>query len=181
MIRNKFMGRQMILALVMFFGLATIFPSVSLANEQQVNEEDVEELANVLKVVYEEAVIKDEYGNTVGIDVEKLREEFGDIEEFAGLEDEIIASCQTKDSNIIQPMHHTEYHDNMNKCVNEGIVDNFGPLVTGAALAGIVDAILDKQYTTAAKKIISAGFRGSVVGTGVTLATMFIGCMIEHG
>lgn len=53
-------------------------PAIVGAQKSDAYNKEVEELANALEFVFEEATLYDENGNIVGLDVEMLEAEFGE-------------------------------------------------------------------------------------------------------
>lgn len=162
-----------------FFKVVTIFSLVMLlftpvVTNAQTNssedEKDVEELADALEFVYEEAVIKDEEGNIVGIDTKKIEEKFGSesTSELGKIKEN--ANC---DRVSVQSNSYVD-------CVSDKLGDYLGALVPTTAVATILKELDNGNYTLAAKKLVKAGVKGSIYGIAANLAWIETTCLWQE-
>ena len=76
---------------------------------------------------------------------------------------------------------YSRYKDNpawvsaYNKCVGRELKKSFGPI----AVTTLYEALRNKQYTKAAKKLIKLGVKGSLPGFVISLAFISNGCNAE--
>lgn len=156
------------------FSLSTSNVSAESVNKEKMDSE-VEKLANVLEFVFEEAVIEDKHGNIVDIDTAKIEEKFGDSPELESLKEAI-----KKEKNSIQPMINPDGPDGqgakMRKCTDAKIKNEWGQYITDATGAGVVGAIMNKNYKKGAKLLIKNGVKGSYAGIVYTLGKHWVQC-----
>lgn len=170
-----------VIALALFF---TSFSSV--ANAQKINNQQVDELAKTLEFVFEKAAIKDEFGNLVDFNITMIEEEFGATPEIEMLKVEREAFINHAQSKCLSSLSVSTFAterggDAVDRCIEDKVRSSYGELITGAVFAAIIDDILSKNFTSAAQRILKAGFRGTAIGIVGSLSAMFFTCLWTHG
>lgn len=178
---KKFLFLSMIFALVF-----SSFTSVASANEAK----EVENLAEQLEFLFEEAAVKDNFNNIVDFDIEKLERKYGTSPELKELESviysqyvqpkrKLVVSPVVKNDNLITPNHHIPEPDEFDYCLQRKITKNFKEVFSVNAIATIVSLIHEKQYTKAAGKLIKMGVKGNVFALAGQIAWYWGQCAIE--
>jgi len=156
------------LTLVLFTTSFSGFASAKVKTDQE--SKKVEELAKHLEFIFEEAALKDDNGNVIGFDANKIEEKFGPIPEI-----EKLKTISNPDEVTIKPMNAA-----VDRCVEKKIKSEYGDIITGAAIGAIVDYISERNYKMAAKKAIALGLRGSVVGIAIDLSILLGKCIASE-
>ncbi|WP_368653754.1 hypothetical protein AB4Y30_01450 [Ornithinibacillus sp. 4-3] len=144
-------------------------------------EEDVEELAHVLEILFDKGIIYDENGVQKGFDRELVKKELSDTEYsdlISDLEDENLLYDSNEEliSNnvpIFSIASKTPREAYLDKCITNELSNAFGL----AAAKTIIDAIKNKSFKKAAKALLKAGIKG--VGVPVTLGYILTSCLIK--
>lgn len=133
-------------------------------------EEDVEELANVLEVLFDTGVVYDYDGNIIGFDEEIIEREILDTQ-YSFLVDDIKELGLIVDNPPNNKTELTENYTNYNQvvpfktkrdafidqCILNKLNDSYGI----AAATAIITAIKNKQWTNAAKRLIKLGIKSA--------------------
>lgn len=160
----------------LFLGLITfsIFtPVVSATAKTNANTdydmEQVYEVADMLEFMYEEATIKDESGNVVDLDFDKIRGEYGDSEDLQKLE-AIIEDEKQSQSDIST--------FSWGDCMLEAVADFLGVSAVGSLISGGIMALFKKRAWVAAAKLIikTFGAQFTVAALAGTLAYFSVKC-----
>jgi len=163
------------LSLLLFIGL---LPNDALATEKKSDLNKEEELAGKMEVFFEEVVIKNDTGDPVGIDKNKLEKEFGDDPEFDSLQ-KMIAEEDNDIQPMINPSGPTGKGAEMRRCQDKKIVQEWKGYLTGSVISNIIDAMMSGNYKKGAKLLIKNGVKGSVPGIASTLAIHWYECYQE--
>ena len=145
------------------------------ANDEQVNDEQVAELAEKLEFIFEKATIKDKQGNVIDLDVDMIEEKFGVSPETEQLREQIIAFKTPTTDSI------STFSASVDRCVENKIITGYGDLISGAIIGAIIDDIASENYLSAAKRLLKMGVRGTPIGIAGSLAGMLLTCTITHG
>lgn len=174
-----------LLSITLVFGLITVFFIPANAGAQTFSnstDEEVEELAEVLKFIFEEATIKDQKGNPIDLDIELIEEEFGPSSELEKLKKTIaqeqpLLACEKNSAHIttFSILDNNKYIE----CVADKLGSWAGDFVPTTLIASVLEYINDGDYLNAAKKISKAGIKGSVWGIAGTLGWIVIECNWE--
>lgn len=193
-----------VLSLAIAFTLfITCFSGVASANQvEEFTEKEVDKLAEQLEFIYEEAVTKDENGNIIGVNIEKIEEEFGESEELEQLESTMqadsnnlsvsetglitdvqsglapSASFSVAAARKIQPYPPPDAFD---RCITNKIVKGYGEFFTTNTITTIINYMKKGNYRSAAHKLLSVGIKGNIAGTIATLIYYFGKCAVEVG
>lgn len=133
------------------------------------DEQQVQELAEALEFVFEQAIVVNEFGQTVGLDFEKIEGKYGISPYLAKVEKAIEES-----KNEVVTTTRTAAVD---RCLNNYFTaEDFLPTTVINSIA----LILEKNYTSAALKIIKAGVKGNVAGITVSLVPFFFTCLWQQ-
>lgn len=179
----RFISTAMVIAL-----LTTVFaPGVVGAQLSEAYDKEVRELAEALEFIFEEAVTIDENGNIIDFDIEKIEAEYGELPELSAIkaEQELILQKPVLHPEIItekmgEEPRITPAMNAFNRCVNSKIQNWLKDMVPTTALAAIYGYVMDKEYTKAAKKILTYGVKGSVAGIAATLTWYMFSCTWEQ-
>lgn len=173
-----FLRKSFFTSLVVMLVLMSVVPGVVGAQSTSKESKEVNDLAEKLEFIFEEAMIKDEIGNPIGIDMDKIEKEFGEIPPEL---EKLNKTGLDKDKNC--------YEENLKDriglrnayvdCLQDQLSDFFGDFIPTSLIVGIMSYINDKDYAGAAKKIIRAGFKGSVWGIAGTIGWTVIECHWE--
>lgn len=133
-------------------------------------EEDVEELANVLEVLFDTGVVYDYDGNIIGFDEEIIEREILDTQ-YSFLVDDIKELGLIVDNPPNNKTELTENYTNYNQVVpfktkrdafiDQCILDKLNDSYGIAAATAIITAIKNKQWTNAAKRLIKLGIKSA--------------------
>lgn len=158
----------------------------SAESDQAYTEEDVEELANLLEVLFEEGIVYDYSGSPIGFNKEVLDEKvltteysylINEFEEEGLIIDTSAQEKRFSETLVINEIElaRSKRDKFLDQCVAKKLNDSYGI----AAATGIVKAIRGKQYTKAAKKILALGVKGTIPGIIGTLGWILGSCIYE--
>ena len=139
---------------------------------------EVEELAEKLQFIFEEAAIKDEAGNITGINIKIIEAEYGKSPELEALKNQIKKDTLLKESGSNNPILPND--PVLDRCLENKIKNGFKEVLSIATYTTIIEWIKNGEYTLAAKKLISVGVKGNAVGIGATLLYYMTSCLYEH-
>ncbi|AWG44735.1 hypothetical protein [Priestia filamentosa] len=173
-------GFLSLLALMLVF--LSVGPSASAVSMSKSEEnEQVDELAEDLEFLMEEAAIYDSENNVVGFHFDKLEDRFGEVEELKMLQQEIeSSSCElvettTTETNSVQPLAAKK---TWKGCMIDSLKDHFGVAIIEVAMTGGLWAYLEqKAYKEAAKLLIKIGVGGNVIGLAAFLTYYSAKCL----
>ncbi|WP_197715128.1 hypothetical protein [Priestia endophytica] len=173
-------GFLSLLALMLIF--LSVGPSASAVSMSKSEEsEQVDELAEDLEFLMEEAAIYDSENNVVGFHFDKLEDRFGEVEELKMLQQEIeSSSCElvettTTENNSVQPLAAKK---TWKGCMIDSLKDHFGVAIIEVAMTGGLWAYLEqKAYKEAAKLLIKIGVGGNVIGLAAFLTYYSAKCL----
>ncbi|MED1865836.1 hypothetical protein P4V41_20505 [Fictibacillus nanhaiensis] len=173
----KFLKIILVMSLTMTLFVST---SAGLASASTITIEEeqvqVEDLAEKLEYLFEEAALTDISGNVIGFDFEKVEEKYGTSPELEQLKLEMTAKPQVVDKNGPQKSAAVD------RCINKKIKNNIGEFLTLQFISTVVTYIVEKKYEKAAKKLIAAGVRGNAISLAVQLGYYYTTCVYqEHG
>lgn len=163
---------KVIASLLVFSLVISAFSPTTLAKNKKANTEvdvqQVQELAEALEFVFEQAIVVNEFGQAVGLDFEKIEGKYGISPDLKKAIDE--------NENEVVTKTRTAAVDRClsNKIKNYFTAEDFLPT---AVINSVIALILEKNYTSAALKIIKAGVKGNVAGIAVSFASFFFTCL----
>lgn len=166
----------LVLVLVLIVSSFSEVSSAQRLTEQE--EKEVEELAEKLKFVFEEATLKDINGQIISIDINKIEEKYGSIPELEQLKEEIERAKNIGKSGSTV----TLYSNNpaANQCLKDKIANGFTEIISANTYSTILTWLWDGEYTLAAKKLISIGVKGNAAGVAGTLLWYMTTCLAAH-
>lgn len=183
---KKMYSKVVILTMICCLSIVSFGPQLAMAKQQNDYEREVEELSNALEFVFNEAITLDAQGAIIDIDSEKIKEKYGDVEgyeEFKELDkllklkNKEVASVSSNEMKMLNTSSDmiTIQSDQaaMNRCVNHHLVNEYGDIITGQVFGMIWTAILDHDFATVAKKLISIGVKGNAIGIAANLSRIF--------
>lgn len=151
-------------------------------------EEDVEELAGVLEVIFEKGIIYDENGSEIGYDKEIINEELSGTE-YSDLIDDFEEKGLFLNSDnknyfsydelenfgdvlpMVQASGKSKRDAYIDNCLVGKLSDSFGV----GAITTVVEAIRQKSFIKAAKELLKVGVKGG--GIVITLGWMLTSCI----
>lgn len=136
-------------------------------------EKEAQKLADDLEYIFEETSIKDENGNLIGFQEDKLVERFGETEDLKEFMEISRVFTQEPNNNGIAVLSR---QDDVNNCFNKKVKKEYKSIVTGAIIDEIWVAVITGAFVTAGKKLIKLGVKGSAVGIAATLMGMLYSC-----
>lgn len=148
----------------------------------EADEKEVQELAEALEFVFEQAMLKDEFGETVGVDFEKIEEKYGSNAELTNLVNAIEEEKNAEATNETGEITITPYTAAVDACIERKVKDYFTAedFIPTSIISTVIALIGEKNYTGAAMKLIKAGFKGNAAAIGATLASFFFTCLWEE-
>lgn len=165
-------GISKVISLSLIFSLLLTSLSISKASAESINldysEEDVEELANLLEVLFEESMVYDNNGSPIGFDKEVLNEKvltteysslIDDFEEqglIIDSSDEITESVMSNEFEVMAKSR-SKRDLFLDKCIAGKLNDSYGV----AAVSVIITAIHQKQWKIAANRLIRMGVKAA--------------------
>lgn len=167
-----------LLSIAFLLSFVLITPVV---NGQQISEENiqVEQLANDLEFLMEEAAIYDSQGNLLNFDFDKLEAEFGVIPELQILEKEIIKESlgvNNKSFGVIDTAAKVPFRT----CMWSALKDHFGVTMINVAInGGLWKYVEKKAYKEAARLLIKIGIGGNLIGLTAMLTWYTAKCGLE--
>lgn len=171
----------------------TFLPAIAKAQAMGEEEQQIAELAYALEFIFEEASIKNEAGEIVDLDTEKIKKEFpgdpelnkiiADIEkQKAQIEKEYASANSEKSQQTIEENQEpmitlfSTYNERYNRCA----ADKLGDYVKGFIPIGVITGLFKykgkDKYTKMAKQVIKLGFKGSVVGIAAAISWITVEC-----
>lgn len=151
--------------------------SVAVADEN----EKAKDLGEVLEFLSEEATIKNENGQPIKIDIDKVKDKYGSfpqLDQLKELNKKLEANTQ-KQSKLQSSVTLSSGQDELDICIGEKIENGYGDLITGAVLTDIVDYFQQGDYLSAGQKLAKAGLRGTPIAIGVTVYSYFFTCLVS--
>lgn len=149
-------------------------------------EQRIDEVAEQLKFIWEEASVKDEEGKIIGIDIEKIENKYGaasTIEDQQALED-IINFNLTKGGSISEGIVDLDQSGQImplnaavDACVNSKVAEYFGTFLSPAAFTVLFQMLHRGEYTDAAKHLIKFGVKGNVFVIAGSLTSILWHCL----
>ena len=176
---------QYLLILTLSFTLFVSFSFSSVAQAQDnvdktASEEEVEQLAEDLEFLFEEAAIKDEHGLVIGYDFDLLEERFGssaDIELLKGIVNGTAdCNCEVEEEQepVFAPMD-----AGVDRCIEKKLKKNYGEFIKVSTYTTLVGYITSGKYKSAAKKLLDIGVKGNAVSLVGTLSYYLASCVYE--
>lgn len=156
----------------------------SLASAEEINEKDVFELAEKLEFIFEEAAIKDEFGNVIDLDIDMIEEKYGTSPEIDLLREQretFKNQNQSSSNRFVVYAAAEKGGDAVDRCIEDKIISSYGDLISGAIYGAILEDIKSKNYLSAAQRLIKIGVRGTPLGIAASLSGMLFGCLWTHG
>ncbi|WML31733.1 hypothetical protein RCG24_07735 [Neobacillus sp. OS1-32] len=156
------------------------FSTIARAEEiSRAEENQIQEMAEQLEFIFEDAAIKDSNGNLLTLDFKMIEDNFGSSPELEQLKQDMSLMqsrlIPTKgDKSIISPMD-----IKVDRCIEKKIKNGIGEILSVNAIASIVTYIVDGQYKLAAKKLIKLGVKGNAIAIGAQLSYYLIKCEYE--
>ncbi|MED3804959.1 hypothetical protein P4562_24100 [Lysinibacillus xylanilyticus] len=146
----------------------------SKADNTNFNEQEVQELAEALEFVFEQAMIEDEFGEAVGLDFEKIEEKYGNSYDLEKVENNIEKG---KNEVII-----TARNAGLDRCIERKIKDYFTAedFIPTAVISSVIALVMEKEYTSAALKLLKAGAKGNAAGIAASLGSIFFTCLWQE-
>ncbi|WP_413381432.1 hypothetical protein [Alkalihalobacillus sp. 1P02AB] len=193
---NESMKLVNTLLLLSCFLLVYPFILTPISVQAQLNEEEklVEELADALEFMFEEAIIFDANGNPIGMNFDKLEEKFGDSSELRELKYELEVtnevlidqplinkqkfSIQSRNCkpNDVRCITNTPRSAAVDRCIGKGLSDFFG-LGIAAGIGAAIDLLWEDKWGMAARELIKIGVKGSVLGIAAQVSWITVTCI----
>lgn len=168
--------KSMIIFCVSLLVMSVVAPTFNVSvNAQTVSDseftaeemEKVEEVAEQLEFIYEEAAEVDEQGQIISINFDKIREKYGESEDLNQFEKEF---KEFKEQQNTSKNMATVARSSWTDCMVSSIVDFLGVSGTYAIGSGIKALITKKAWLAAAKAIVATA--GTTVTIGAVAATL---------
>ncbi|QPR66904.1 hypothetical protein I6G82_16680 [Lysinibacillus macroides] len=163
--------------------IAQVVKAEEIIKEQE--EQEIQEFAEQLKFVWEEASIKDESGKIIGFDIEKMENTYGQSEDPEALEAIVnfnLENEKTSNENFNNSKDGliVTYTAAVDRCVEKEIGNYFGSFLGPAAWTAVLQLMYKGDYTEAAKKLIKLGIKGNVFVIAGTLGHILVSCIYEE-
>lgn len=169
--------KSIIFLSILFLLSVGIVTPVAQAQVMTKENEQVEQLADDLEFLMEEAAIYDSHGNLINFDFEKLEAKFGLLPEFELLEEEINTSLNSYNSASYEVMAMAKNHS-WKSCMWDALKDHFGVTMVNLAInGGLWKYVEKKAYKEAARLLIKIGIGGNVVGLSAILIYYSAKCL----
>lgn len=186
----KFLRNIFLITLSFMIAISSLFSTVISAEEidQEVDSEEVEELAEQLEFMFEEASIKDDNGNIIGFDFESIEEKYGTSIELDQLKQEIEGSA-TDSSNLTIGENSSNTgittmavpnKDKINACIQKKVKNSYKETLTLTTINTLWNLARDKKYKTLAKKLLAVGIKGNVPGIAIQLMYYHGTCVYKY-
>ncbi|MFJ8100441.1 hypothetical protein [Lysinibacillus sp. NPDC096212] len=153
------------------------------------SEEEIADIEKALELIFENGIVTDSEGETLGYNKELFEQELKDSPIYEdiiqGMEANNLFADQENENNIrIAPRlaacgwhlmkNSPEYTSASNKCLSAGIKAAYGPVTVLSTLANL---LADKEFKLAAGHLVKAGIRGNILGIVVTLSGIHLDCV----
>lgn len=169
---NKTLKKIFLMTFIFSLFVSSFSP---IAKAEEIDEKEVDELAEQLKFIYEEATIKDRNGNIINLDIKMIEEKYGSSPELDELKSENKITLINKNNPSITPMN-----AKLDRCIEKKIKNGLGDVLSLAAITTVIEYIKDGEYTLAAKKLIKLGVKGNAVGITAQLILWWGQCNLSE-
>lgn len=179
---SKKIFKPILVVMITVFLFGMLSPSIAFANEEVTNSKKTQELADTLEFIFEKASYKDESGNIIGYNTELIEEKYGSSKELDALKE----TMKVKNTKVLSESKVSEVSTlkvqrggtvGFNNCVANKITKDYKGLITGSAVGAVAEYLKDKRFLLAAKQLAKLGFKGSVPGLAISLATYVLSCV----
>lgn len=178
---NSLFFRTISITLVVSFILTSL--NVQHIKAQKVdnnyNEKEVQELAAVLELIYDKSAIYDGESEIIGFNKKILENGLKDLPEYNYLIDEfeegnllIQTNQSSSEFSTFAYKRNPKWQQANNKCISRELKSAFGP----AAATAIINAVKNKAWKKAAKKLLKLGIKSSLPGLMGTLGYISVKC-----
>lgn len=151
-----------ILSLVLTISITSVpFTQAKTANAQNLavpSKEEVDKTAEMIKFIYEEASTKDDSGNIIDININKIESKYQKSKELEALKKEI---NMTETAMTPRAFNDKKF----GSCIKSAVADQFGVGVVTAIMEGGFYAYMKKKaYKEAAKLLLKFAVGSNIVG-----------------
>jgi hypothetical protein len=153
------------LILTMF---TTCFSGLAGAKKISKGDKQVNELAEQLEFVFENAFELDENGRIVDVDLNFIERENNGVVPAEFLEIKSAINEQKRSG----PMRNAA----LDRCLNSKLKNEYGSIISGAIVGTIFDYMYQKEWVLAAKQLIKVGVKGTVFGIVGSVSVMWVQC-----
>ncbi|WP_426427770.1 hypothetical protein [Staphylococcus equorum] len=166
----------LISSLLMFLSPSADAQEETKDNAEQLNEKELNEEGQFIE---NEALKIDENGQPVGIDLNKVEERHGYIPQEAKDADVALEEKVTKKGEVEKEVG-SGYRDS-NDCLYSELTKTLKASLPTTVINSVIDYANSGQYGKAIKKLGSAGFKGSGIGTVYTVVSIDAECTYKYG
>lgn len=162
----------------LFGSIASVFSSNNQASASENNPTE-KELNDEAKFIQQEALITDDKGQPVGINLDKVKERHGYIPNEAKEANNKLKSNAVQSGKVVNEVG-SKYSD-ASDCKLKEMAKTFGQALPPALISSIVTAYNAGNYTKALKALGKAGFKGTGIGTLYSIASISVQCDYKYG
>ncbi len=135
------------------------------------SQQEIDQLAQELEFMFEEAAYKNSNGDFVDFNFELLKEKYGSDDQVILELEELVKP----NSSVIQARTAA-----VDRCIERKIKAAYKEYFSVTAMVTIVNYIKEKNYKSAAERILKAGVRGNIVGITAQITYWLVTCIYEE-
>jgi len=174
----KHLVHKVIASLLVFSLVISVFSPIILANTKtentKVEEQELNDLAEALEYVFEQAMVKDELGQVIGIDFNKIKEKYGNSPDLEKVEN------STMKRKVIGLIAYN--NPGLDLCIERKVKEFFTSedFIPTVVISSVIAYIKEKDYKSAALRLLRAGLKGNVAGIAASMGAIFFTCLYQE-
>lgn len=177
---SKFLSTAIVFALIVsFFTPAVVGAKVSTSEQKE-----IQKVAEQLEFIFEEAITKNENGEIIGVDVDKIEAKYGSdpLLDKVRKEQEAVHTMSIDNPALVPTYSQggpiaTLKLNSYNRCVEAKVISNFGgDWLPGTVVGTVISLAVAGEYYDAASKLVKAGIKMSIPGIVGMLGWIISSC-----
>ncbi|MFJ7406787.1 MULTISPECIES: hypothetical protein [unclassified Lysinibacillus] len=146
----------------------------TIVENSKIDAQELKDLTEALEYVFEQAMVKDELGQVIGIDFNKIEEKYGNSPDLEKVEN---ATGKKKHKGII-----AYNNPGLDRCIERKVKDFFTSedLIPTVVISSVIAYIKEKDYKSAALRLLRAGIKGNAVGIAASMGGIFFTCLYQE-
>lgn len=163
--------KSLIMTIIFTLLLAPISFTHPVEAAYEPSQQEIDQLAQELEFMFEEAAYKNSNGDFVDFNFELLKEKYGSDDQVILELEELVKP----NSSVIQARTAA-----VDRCIERKIKAAYIEYFSVTAMVTIVNYIKEKNYISAAERILKAGVRGNIVGITAQITYWLVTCIYEE-
>ncbi|MFJ8519002.1 hypothetical protein [Lysinibacillus xylanilyticus] len=165
------MKKSLIMTIIFTLLLAPISFTHPVEAAYEPSQQEIDQLAQELEFMFEEAAYKNSNGDFVDFNFELLKEKYGSDDQVILELEELVKP----NSSVIQARTAA-----VDRCIERKIKAAYKEYFSVTAMVTIVNYIKEKNYKSASERILKAGVRGNIVGIMAQITYWLVTCIYEE-